>query len=49
VAELAVEGATNRDIGRRLYLSPKTIEMHLRSVYRKLDIPGRGHLAAALR
>jgi DNA-binding CsgD family transcriptional regulator len=49
VAELAAEGATNRDIGRRLYLSPKTIEMHLRSVYRKLDIPGRGHLAAALR
>jgi len=49
VAELAAEGATNRDIARRLYLSPKTIEMHLRSAYRKLDIPGRGHLAAALR
>ena len=49
VAELAAEGATNREIGRRLYLSPKTIEMHLRSAYRKLDISGRGHLAAALR
>jgi DNA-binding CsgD family transcriptional regulator len=49
VAELAAQGASNRDIGNRLYLSPKTIEMHLRSVYRKLDIPDRGHLAAALR
>jgi DNA-binding CsgD family transcriptional regulator len=49
VAELAAEGAANRDIARRLYLSPKTIEMHLRSAYRKLDIPGRGYLAAALR
>lgn len=49
VAELAAEGATNRDIARRLYLSPKTIEMHLRSAYRKLEIPGRGHLTAGLR
>ena len=49
VAELAAEGATNRDIGRHRYLSPKTVEMHLRSVYRKVDIPGRGHLAAGLR
>jgi DNA-binding CsgD family transcriptional regulator len=48
VVELAAQGATNREIARRLYLSPKTIEMHLRSAYRKLDVPGRGGLVAAL-
>jgi DNA-binding CsgD family transcriptional regulator len=41
VADLAAGGATNREIARRLFLSPKTIEMHLRSVYRKLGIAGR--------
>lgn len=48
VAELAASGATNPEIARRLFLSPKTIEMHLRSAYRKLDLPGRDGLAAAL-
>jgi DNA-binding CsgD family transcriptional regulator len=49
VAEIAADGATNREIARRLYLSPKTVEMHLRSAYRKLDLTGRDGLAAALR
>ena len=49
VAEIAAGGATNREIARRLYLSPKTVEMHLRSAYRKLDLPGRSGLATALR
>ena len=49
VAEIAAEGATNREIARRLYLSPKTVEMHLRSAYRKLELPGREGLSAALR
>jgi DNA-binding CsgD family transcriptional regulator len=48
VAELAAGGATNREIARRLYLSPKTVEMHLRSAYRKLDLQSRDQLAAAL-
>jgi DNA-binding CsgD family transcriptional regulator len=48
VAEIAAHGATNRDIARRLYLSPKTVEMHLHSAYRKLDLPGRDGLATAL-
>jgi len=48
VAEIAAQGATNRDIARRLYLSPKTVEMHLHSTYRKLDLPGRAGLATAL-
>ena len=49
VAEIAASGATNREIARRLYLSPKTVEMHLRSAYRKLDLAGRAGLATALR
>jgi DNA-binding CsgD family transcriptional regulator len=49
VAEIAAGGATNAEIARRLYLSPKTVEMHLRSVYRKLDLSSRDALAAALR
>src|SRR3954447_9849281 len=48
VAEVAGQGATNRDIARRLFLSPKTVEMHLRSCYRKLGIAGRADLARAL-
>jgi DNA-binding CsgD family transcriptional regulator len=48
IAELAAQGATNREIARRLYLSPKTVEMHLRSCYRKLDVAGRADLARAL-
>jgi DNA-binding CsgD family transcriptional regulator len=48
VAEIAAHGATNRDIARRLYLSPKTVEMHLHSTYRKLDLTGRAGLATAL-
>jgi DNA-binding CsgD family transcriptional regulator len=48
VSELAAAGATNREIARRLFLSPKTVEMHLRATYRKLDIRGRDELPAAL-
>ena len=48
VARLAAGGATNREIAQQLYLSQKTVEMHLRNVYRKLEVPGRAHLAAHL-
>ena len=48
VAEIAASGATNREIAGRLYLSPKTVEMHLRSAYRTLDLAGRSGLASAL-
>ncbi|GAA1464783.1 helix-turn-helix transcriptional regulator [Microbacterium thalassium] len=48
VAELAARPATNREIARMLFLSVKTVETHLSSVYRKLGVAGRRHLAAAL-
>jgi DNA-binding CsgD family transcriptional regulator len=48
VAKLAVEGRTNRDIARALYVTPKTVEVHLSSAYRKLGIRSRSGLAGAL-
>jgi DNA-binding CsgD family transcriptional regulator len=48
VAGLAAEGLSNRDIAQTLYVTPKTVEVHLSSVYRKLDIASRRELARAL-
>jgi class 3 adenylate cyclase len=45
VAMTVAEGATNREAASRLYLSPKTIEMHLSRIYRKLGISSRSQLA----
>jgi DNA-binding NarL/FixJ family response regulator len=41
VAELAAEGRSNRDIELTLYVTPKTVEVHLTSIYRKLGISTR--------
>jgi DNA-binding CsgD family transcriptional regulator len=48
VADLAAEGQTNRDIAQVLYVTPKTVEVHLSSAYRKLGIDSRRELARAL-
>jgi DNA-binding CsgD family transcriptional regulator len=48
VALVVAKGATNREAGAALFLSPKTIEAHLGRVYRKLDIRSRTELAALL-
>ena len=48
VALAVAKGATNREAGAALFLSPKTIEAHLGRVYRKLDIRSRTELAALL-
>jgi DNA-binding CsgD family transcriptional regulator len=48
VATLAATGLTNPQIAQRLFLSVKTVEMHLGRTYRKLDLQGRGELEAAL-
>jgi DNA-binding NarL/FixJ family response regulator len=49
VAELAASGHTNRDIAQQLFVTSKTVEVHLSSAYRKLDITRRDQLAVALR
>jgi DNA-binding CsgD family transcriptional regulator/tetratricopeptide (TPR) repeat protein len=48
VAEMAAEGPTNREIAQALFVTPKTVEVHLSSVYRKLGIRSRSQLPAAL-
>ncbi len=48
VADLAAEGQTNKQIAQALFVTPKTIEVHLSNAYRKLDISGRRELADAL-
>ncbi|UJW30256.1 LuxR family transcriptional regulator [Saccharothrix sp. AJ9571] len=49
VAELAAAGESNREIADRLFVSLRTVETHLSSVYRKLRIGLRDELPAALR
>ena len=48
IADLAAEGRTNAGIAQELFLTVKTIEMHLTQAYRKLDVTGRPGLADAL-
>jgi DNA-binding CsgD family transcriptional regulator len=48
IAQLAAAGLTNREIGRRLYLSHRTIATHLYRAFPKLGITARTELAAAL-
>ena len=48
IATLVGEGKTNKEVAAQLYLSPKTIEYHLASVYRKLGIHSRVELARSL-
>lgn len=48
VAELAGNGLTTRQISEALFVTPKTIEFHLRHIYRKLDVGSRTELAAVL-
>jgi DNA-binding CsgD family transcriptional regulator len=49
VAMMAAEGQSNPEIAQALFVTKKTVEAHLGSVYRKLDIGSRTQLAAALR
>jgi DNA-binding CsgD family transcriptional regulator len=48
IAFLLAEGRTTREAAASMFLSPKTIEYHLRNVYRKLGVRSRPELAAAV-
>jgi DNA-binding CsgD family transcriptional regulator len=48
IVEQAAAGASNPEIAQALFVTVKTVEMHLSNAYRKLGISGRRELAAAL-
>lgn len=48
IAQLAAAGLTNREIGERLFLSPRTVGSHLYQLFPKLGITSRAALRDAL-
>jgi DNA-binding CsgD family transcriptional regulator len=48
VAEMAAAGMTNRRIAQALFVTTRTVEVHLTHAYQKLDIASREELSAAL-
>ena len=48
IADMAADNMTNEDSAQALYVTPKTVEVHLSSAYRKLGIKSRVGLTHAL-
>jgi DNA-binding CsgD family transcriptional regulator len=48
IARMLAQGRTTKETAAALFLSPKTVEYHLRHVYQKLGIRSRGELSAAM-
>jgi DNA-binding NarL/FixJ family response regulator len=48
VAQLAVDGMTNKEIAQTLFVTIKTVEVHLSHAYRKLELSSRAQLQNAL-
>jgi DNA-binding NarL/FixJ family response regulator len=49
VALMVSEGMRNSEVAAQLYISPRTVEYHLRKVFRKLGVTSRTELAGAMR